>query len=62
MRPLTRRKALSPGDLVKDGFFTLFEALPALEVGSRPIFGGERLLNDTLLDYGSQDGQRLHSS
>ena len=29
---LTHTTALSPGELVKDGFFTLFESVAALEV------------------------------
>ena len=47
---------LDVGQLIKDPYFTLFESVGALEVGSehRPLDLGRQRL--TMADYGPQDG------
>ena len=61
--------ALHTGQLVKDRFFTLFEAVGALEVilspaGKRPP-GDSGLDTDThmkMADHGSENGQRISAT
>lgn len=53
---------LAPGELIKDGHFTLFESVSALEV--RVHFGIQNVCQsgqkiDQAVDYGPQDGQWL---
>lgn len=50
-------KALKPGDIVKDGMFTLFESVGALEVGLYELPKPETAL--TVADHGPEDGQWL---
>lgn len=49
--------ALDVGQLVKDEYFTLFESIGAIEVGSSQSL--PRLINSHNKDYGPQDGQWL---
>lgn len=53
---------LAPGELIKDGHFTLFESVSALEVrvhcGFHNIAMPKQKLT-TLVDYGPEDGQWL---
>jgi len=53
--------ALEVGQLVKDEYFTLFDSIGALEVGSQhAIATPSRLIQD--VDYGPKDGQWLSAA
>lgn len=50
---------LHQGELVKDEFFTLFEAVGALEVGPPNLLITEYCHSRLATDHGPQDGHRL---